>query len=131
MIMLVSGPIIVEDKKVLLNISGDSPQWKTCGGKVEPQDADLFATCRREAKEEMNIELERLPADPFLFYATKQKTGEITDIVLIHFLAKSIGEITPGPDVREWKWVPINELDHYDLAPNIKPALKHFGYLEK
>lgn len=129
--MLVSGPIIVEDGKVLLNISGDSQQWKTCGGKVEPQDVDLFATCRREAKEEMNIELKRLPIDPFLFYTTKQSPDGVTDIVLIHFLAKSIGEITPGSDVHEWKWIPIDELDHYDLAPNIKPALKHFGYLEK
>lgn len=131
MIVLVSGPIIVEDGKVLLNISGDSSQWKTCGGKVESKDVDLFATCRRKTKEEMNIEIERLSADPFLFYTTKQNADGIVDIVLVHFLAKSIGEITPGSDVREWKWIPLDELDRYDLAPNIKPALRHFGYLEK
>jgi len=33
-IIIASGPVIVENNKVLLNQHGDTDFWKFCGGKV-------------------------------------------------------------------------------------------------
>ncbi len=33
-IMIASGPVIVEDDKVLLNISSGDTFWNFCGGKI-------------------------------------------------------------------------------------------------
>jgi hypothetical protein len=34
----------------------------------------------------------------------------------------------PGKDIKEWRWIDINDLDKENLAPNIKPTLKYFGF---
>lgn len=52
----------------------------------------------------------------------------MVSVILAHFLASRFGEIMPRADIREWKWINISDLDQKeDLAPNIKPTLKHFG----
>jgi ADP-ribose pyrophosphatase YjhB (NUDIX family) len=130
MIIIASGPVIVEKRKVLLNKSSDTNLWKFCGGKIETFDTDLATTCLREAKEEMGVELELDAREPYLFYTSKQTEKGKADIILVHYLANRKGEITAGSDVREWAWFPIDRLEEKDLAPNIKPALKHFGFLE-
>jgi len=47
------------------------------------------------------------------------------DVILVHFLAKRIGKIKPGKDVREWGWFDIDNLLN-DIAPNTKLALDYF-----
>lgn len=127
-IIIASGPVIVEDNKVLLNKSGEDIFWKFCGGKIKDLDAGLFATARRKAKEEMGIDIEIVNEEPFIIHTTKNLPDGKIDIILVHYLAKRIGEIKPGEGVREWNWYDINNLPD-DLAPNILPVLKHFKFL--
>ena len=136
-IIIASGPVIVEDNptpqggrasKVLLNKHGDTPFWKFCGGKVEDYETNLIDNASREVKEEMGIDIEITEQEPFFSFTRKEKEGEMIDIILVHFLAKRIGEIKPGKDIKEWKWLDINNLPE-DLGPNIVPALKHFKFL--
>ena len=127
-IIIVSGPVIVENNKVLLNKHGDDNFWKFCGGRVEEDEINLKVVAQREVKEEMGIEIEVLNNDPYFFY-TEKKIGEsLNSVILAHFLSKRIGEITPGKDIKEWRWIDINDLDKENLAPNIKPVLKYFGF---
>ncbi len=128
-IIIASGPVIVEDGKVLLNKHGDTTFWKFCGGKVEDYETDLIENARREAKEEMGIDIKILDEEPFITFARKETPEGKVDVILVHFLAERIGEINPGEDIREWDWLPIDNLPD-DLAPNIIPALKHFGFLQ-
>lgn len=128
-IIVVSGPVIVEDGKVLLNQHGDTSFWKFCGGKVEDFEHDLKAHCRREVKEEMGVEIEILNETPFFLYTKKQTLDGDIDVILVHFLAKRIGEIFPGADIREWRWISLKYLEKEDLAPNILPTLRHFGFI--
>ncbi len=128
-IIIASGPVIVEDGKVLLNKHGDTPFWKFCGGKVEDYETDLIENARREVKEEMGIEIKILNEEPFITFTRKETEKGKVDVILVHFLAEKIGEINPGNDIREWDWLPIDNLPD-DLAPNIIPALKHFGFLQ-
>jgi ADP-ribose pyrophosphatase YjhB (NUDIX family) len=128
-IIIASGPVIVEDDKVLLNQHGDTEFWKFCGGRVENYETTLIENAQREAKEEMGVEIEILDEKPFLMHTTKETTAGIIDIILVHYLAKRRGEITPGTDIREWKWIPLSELEKENLAPNIVPTLKHFKFI--
>jgi 8-oxo-dGTP pyrophosphatase MutT (NUDIX family) len=124
-IIIASGPVFVEDNKVLLNKHGDTSFWKFCGGTVEDFETDLIENARREAKEEVGIDLEIIDEKPFLMHVRKMTNAGEIDVVLVHFLAKRIGEINPGEDIREWKWLDLSELPD-DLGPNIIPVLKHF-----
>jgi len=125
-IIIASGPVIVENNQVLLNQHGDTDFWKFCGGKVENFETGLIENAKREVKEEMGIEIEILESKPFITYTKKDDI----DVILVHFLARRIGEIQPGEDIREWKWIPLKEIAKENLGPNIIPALRHFGFLK-
>lgn len=127
-IIIVSGPVIVENGRTLLNKHGDTPFWKFCGGRVENFETSLIDSAKREVKEEMGIEIEILDQEPFITFTRKEQAGEKIDIILVHFLAKRIGKIKPGADTRRWAWHKVNNLP-LDLGPNILPALKHFGFI--
>ncbi|NCT55083.1 NUDIX hydrolase [Candidatus Falkowbacteria bacterium] len=129
-IIIASGPVIVEDSKVLLNKHGDDNFWKFCGGRVEEDEINLKEAARREVKEEMGLEVEILNNEPYFFYTEKEIEGKKVSVILAHFLAKRLGEPIPGDDIREWRWVELGDLDKENLAPNIKPVLKYFGFLD-
>ena len=113
---IASGPVIIENEKVLLikeykkeNIS----PWMFPGGRVEDYEKTLEETCKREVKEEMDIEIEiTKPLRPILV----KKENEV--FVLIHYLAKRIGEIKPGKEIADWGWHDINNLPE-DCANNV------------
>lgn len=128
-IIIASGPVLVEDNKVLLNQHGDTTFWKFCGGRVEDFEADLIGNAKREVKEEMGIEIEILDEKPFLLHTLKETPEGKIDVILVHYLSKRIGEIKPGADIRKWDWLNIDNLPE-NLAPNIIPTLKHFGFIK-
>ena len=127
-IIVVSGAVIVEDNKVLLNIHGDTDFWKFCGGKVIENDKNLMETAKREAKEELSINIEIINLKPFFTYTKKETSDGMHDVILVHFLAKRVGKIIQEADVREWDWIDITNLPN-NIAPNIVPALKHFKFI--
>jgi len=127
-IIIASGPVIVENNKVLLNKHGDDDFWKFCGGRVEEDEINLKNAAKREVKEEMGINVEILNNTPYFFYTEKEIEGAQVSVILAHFLAKRVGKITPGEDIKEWRWIDINDLTTENLAPNIKPVLKYFGF---
>ena len=128
-IIIASGPVIVENNKVLLNKHGDTAFWKFCGGKVEDYETDLMENAAREVREEMGLKIKILNEQPFINFARKDTAEGRVDIILVHFLAERIGEIKPGEDIREWKWFDLDNLPE-DLGPNIIPALKYFGFMK-
>ena len=125
-IIIASGPVIIEDGKVLLNQHGEDNFWKFCGGRVEDNEYNLKDAARREVGEEMGLEIEILDQSPYFFYTEKEKEGKIISIILVHFLAKRLGDIKPGEDIRQWRWIDLKELSKENLAPNILPTLQHF-----
>lgn len=128
-IIIASGPVIVEENRALLNQHGDTSFWKFCGGRVEDYETDLIENARREVKEEMGIEIKILNEKPFLMHTIKETSEGKIDIILVHYLAERIGEINPGSDIRQWGWLPIDDLPK-NLAPNILSTLKHFGFIK-
>ena len=118
-IIVVSGPVIIEKGKVLLNKHGDTTFWKFPGGRIEDfTELSLDEHAKREVMEEMGIGIDIVR--PLSTLMTKK--GEDV-VILVHFLANRIGEVFPGSDIREWKWLPIKSLPD-DCAPNIKPIIE-------
>ncbi len=128
-IILVSGPVIVKDDKVLLDISSDDTFWKFCGGKVKEKET-LRETALRRSKEELGINITITSDTPFLLPTTKKINNNKNDVILAHFLAGTDDTIIPGKDVKKWKWFPFKNIENKNLAPNIIPTLKHFEFIK-
>ncbi len=119
--IIASGPVIIENNKVLLvkeRKHNKITQWFFPGGEVEDFDAGLEQACRRETKEEMGIEIEIIK--PLKTILLKQNNKLI---ILIHYLAKRIGEIQPGKNIIQWDWIDINNLPD-DCADNVYEVIK-------
>ena len=121
--IIASGPVIIEDGKVLLNKEQKPDKitpWMFPGGEVEDFDATLEDACKREVKEECGIEVEIIkPLDTLLH---KKSDGSI--VVLVHYLAKRLtDEITIGDNVVEYDWHDINNLPD-DCADNVKTIIE-------
>lgn len=127
--MIASGPVIVEDGKVLLSQHGDTEFYKFCGGRIDDSE-DLKETAIRRSREELGINIEILDENPFLLHTIKETPEGNIDVILVHYLAKRIGEIKPGEDIRKWDWIDIEDLEKENLAPNIMPVLDYFGFIK-
>ena len=121
--IVASGPVIIENGKLLVNKDDKDDFYKIPGGTVEQGDG-LIEACIRESKEEINAEIEIIkPLNPMIIYKNPQTEKEMT-IVLIHYLAKlkNKNQIKPIPPIKEIKWLDIKEIKSgkYKVAPNIK-----------
>lgn len=127
-LIIASGPVIVENNKVLLDKDYKEDIWKFCGGKIQ-ENENLTDTAKRRPKEELGINIEILDENPFITYAIKETLEGKIDVILVHFLAKRIGEIKPEEEIQKWGWFDIDNLPE-NLGLNIIPALKHFGFIK-
>jgi 8-oxo-dGTP pyrophosphatase MutT (NUDIX family) len=128
-IIIASGPVIVENGKVLLDQHGDTDLWKFCGGRKKESNESLIDIAKRRAKEELGIEIEILDKSPFVMYLEREIEGKLFDVVLVHYLAKRLGEIVPGKEIVRWDWIDLKNLPK-NLGPNIIPTLKHFDFIQ-
>lgn len=131
-VIVAAGPVIIEGGSVLLNKHGEDKFWKFLGGRVEEADFSdpemtLERACQREAKEENGFDIEIIrPLKPMMI----EKPGSPdTWVVLIHFLAKRIGEVKLGSDIDEFKEFEVEKLlsggyPDEQFAPNILPVLR-------
>lgn len=118
-----SGPVIIEEGKLLVNKDNKDDFYKLPGGTVELGDS-LIDSCKREVKEEINGEIEIVkPLNPMIIYKNPQ-TEEEMRIVLIHYEAKLLNkdEIKPVEPIKEVLWLSVDEIKEgkYNVAPNIK-----------
>jgi ADP-ribose pyrophosphatase YjhB (NUDIX family) len=123
-IISVAGPVIIENGRVLLIKSkgkdGAESNWKFPGGKKDESDADFEVTCKREAKEELWIELDIKELLKEMTIKDKNK-----EILLIHYLADRKGEVTPQNEVSKWDWHDINNLPK-DCEPNVYEVIEEY-----
>lgn len=117
-ILIASGPVIIEDHKVLLNKAkkdGVIGPWMFPGGKVENLDLDLRTACIREAKEELGIDVTIIkPLDTLLI---KRPNGP-GHAVLVHYLATRSGEPQCLDTTVEYAWHDMSDLPQ-DCAQNV------------
>lgn len=123
--IIASGPVIIEDGKVLLNrekkASGVT-QWFFPGGEVEDLDASLEDACKREVMEEMGIDVDIIRPLQTLIVDRPEKEGKA---ILVHYLAKRISEVKPAGNIAEWDWHDIKNLPE-NCAPNVLDIINDY-----
>ena len=115
------GVAVVHDGHILLVQRGRDPGkglWAVPGGKVMKGES-LRDAARREACEETGLEVE---------VGDVVWVGEHIDdehhLVLIDFSGRPIGgELRPGDDAEDARWVPIERVTTYDLTPTMYELL--------
>lgn len=122
--IVASGPVIIENGKLLVNKDNKDDFYKLPGGTIEDNAEDLEEACKREFKEEVNGEVEIIkPLNPMLV-RKNQQTGEKMLIILIHYLGKlkNKSQIKPITPIKEIKWLDIKEIKQgkHHVANNIK-----------
>jgi len=123
-IIIASGPVILQDGKLLVSKDDKDAFYKIPGGTVEEGIENLEEACRREVKEEINGEINIIkPLSPMIIWKNPQ-THERMAIILIHYLAELLneGEIRPIAPIKEVKWLDVEEIRQgkHNVAPNIK-----------
>ncbi|MFA6022868.1 MAG: NUDIX hydrolase [Candidatus Pacearchaeota archaeon] len=121
--IIASGPVIIENHKVLVIKDSKDNFYKLPGGTLHNGE-DLEQTCYRETKEEINGDIEIIkPLSPLVVYKNQQ-TGEVMTIVLIHYLAKlkNKDKIKPLNPVKEIKWLSVSDINSgkYKVGKNIE-----------
>ena len=118
------GAIILREGKILLEKRGNEPargQWTIPGGVVEVGES-LEDAVLRETKEETGLKVEAANLIDVVDQVHRDKEGKIEyHYVIIDYTVKvKPGEPKPASDADELKWVPLNEVEAYDLTPSFR-----------
>jgi len=132
------GAVVLHEGRLLLVKRGVEPakgKWSIPGGVVELGEGVREAVLR-EVKEEcgLDIELETdRPMDVLDSLVTDEEGRLKYHYVLLQFLARPRGgTLKPASDVLEARWVPLKEVETYDLTKSLRRFLKrHSHELEK
>jgi len=124
------GTVIVQDGKLVLVKRGVEPgkgKWSIPGGAVELGET-VRDTAMREAKEECGLDIELVEDTP-MDAIDNMIMGENERLryhyVLLQFLARPRGgTLRAGGDVTEVRWVPLEEVDTYNLTNTFRLFLK-------
>ena len=126
-LIVASGPVIIEDNKLLVVKDSKDPFYKLPGGTVKEGES-LEDGCTRRASEEINAKIKIVkPLMPHILYENP-RTKEKMTIVLINYLSKlqNKKEIKPIPPTQDIKWIDIEEIKKGggNVSPNVKALIK-------
>lgn len=126
--ILVVAALIKKNNNVLIarRSTGDENvlgKWEFPGGKVEPNETEEHAI-EREIKEEFELDIK---ANKYIINNVCEYPTKIVDLRL--YECEYISGEFKLHDHSEYKWVNINELLNYDLAPADIPLAKYLKEL--
>lgn len=121
--IIASGPVIIEEGKLLVSKDSKDDFYKLIGGRIKEGET-LEETCIRKAKEAVNADVEIIrPLLPNILYENPQ-TKEKMVIVLINYLAKlkNRDEIKPLSPEEDLKWISLEDIKKGEgnVSPNVK-----------
>ncbi len=119
--------VVVRDGDILLVRRGKEPsrgKWSVPGGSVEWAET-LVEAVKREVREETGLEIE--VGDVAGVYDL-MLTG-YHYILIDYFAYPTGGTLTPGSDADDARWVPIEDLDQYELTEHLRERLREMGVL--
>lgn len=124
------GAVIVQDGKLVLirrGVEPDKGKWSIPGGGVELGETVGDAAVR-EAKEECGLDIELFedrPMDALDKMVPGEKGRLKYHYVLLQFLARlKGGTLKPTSDATEARWVPLEEVERYNLTDSFRAFFK-------
>lgn len=118
------GAIAVRDGSILLIRRGNPPsagRWSVPGGRVEWGES-LAEALAREVEEETGLVAE---VGDLAGVVERQYPG-FHYVILDYFVTVTGGELRPGGDVTDARWVPSAGLAELDLAEGLLEAFQDF-----
>ncbi len=118
------GAIILRPGEILLEQRGNQPalgQWSVPGGGVELGES-LKEAVQRETKEETGLETETAELIDIVDQVHLDKQGKVAyHYVIIDYIVKTKpGEPHASSDAKALKWIPLGEVEGYDLTPSFR-----------
>ncbi len=128
------GAIVLEKGELLLVRRNHAPalgQWSLPGGRVEWGET-LREAVAREVREEtgVDIEVEGLAGIAERILPDDEGKIEYHYVILDFWARPKSRELTPGDDASEARWVPVGELNDYELTAGLYEFLQDRGALE-
>ena len=122
------GAIIIQNGKILIVRRGSEPgkgKWSVPGGLVELGET-VKQTVVREVKEECGLDVEVDELIDVVDSMTFDENGKLKYhfVILDFFVKLKGGELKPGDDAKEALWVPLEEVEKYDLTRTFRDFLK-------
>jgi len=122
------GAVIARDGMVLLARRGSEPgrnKWSVPGGLVELGET-VEETIVREVKEETNLDVEVDSLVDVVNNLVRDAEGKLRyHFVILDFFAKvKGGSLRAGSDLLEVKWVPLDQVEHFDLTGTFREFLE-------
>ncbi len=124
--------LIIKSNEILLVKHGEEAGHLTGvygipGGRLA-QNEHLTYTATRELEEETGLQVSEndLQAFPNNSYTVdiKRKNGEIRRYTMTVFVCQKLRGTLRGTGETTPEWIPISQLDKYNLLPNVKRAVK-------
>lgn len=123
---IAAGGVIFAHNKILLDRSDNTDLWSIPGGSIRFNESAERAV-KREIKEELNLNVQIEPQEPFVFHFELETDGFLDQIYLLHFLVKveKPVHIMLGGNTVDYRWEPVSSLFR-DCYPNVKAAVDHY-----
>ncbi len=120
--LLVAAAVIIEAGKVLITRRPEhKPQgglWEFPGGKLNPAESPSEAL-RREIREELALDISVEKIVDALYYPYPWGA-----VLILAYRCRIIEGVPRNIEVSEHRWVPLNELDQFELLPADIPLIK-------
>ncbi len=117
------GAVILREGKILLEKRDNEPargQWTIPGGVVEVGES-LESAVARETREETGLKVQGVALLDVVDQVHLDRKGKIEyHYVIIDYKITAKGEPKAESDALELKWVPIAEVEAYDLTPSFR-----------
>ena len=121
--IIVSGPVIIKNGKLLVSKDNKDDFYKIPGGRVE-EDETLEECAKREFKEETGLECEIIKTFLTQKLTKRLGTNEIMNMSLHHYKAKLTQPIKNYNSFNykehKIKWLDLKNIEKENIAPNIK-----------
>lgn len=119
-----AGACILREGKLLLIRRGAEPgkgRWSIPGGLVELGE-NVEDAMVREAKEEVGLDVKAVKLVDVFDSLTLDDLGRVQyHFVVVNFLVRLVGgRLHTADDVTESKWVPLDEVEKYELTRSFR-----------
>ena len=120
------GAIALREGSILLIRRGQPPFagcWSLPGGRVEWGEP-LAVAVRREVEEETGLAVE---VGVLAGLVERRYLPDFHYVILDYFVTATGGDLRPGGDVTDARWVPYTDLAALELSEGLLDALRDFG----
>ncbi|MCU0642037.1 MAG: NUDIX hydrolase [archaeon] len=123
-----TAALIIQDKKLLLvhNVKHNGLRIEPPGGKRKPADKTLEECVAREAKEELDIEIE--PKQLLGIYRTNSPEGEFQVYMFISAIRSGSLRLMEPEKISKYGWYSLEEIGSFEregvLVPNLRKAMR-------